>query len=71
MKNQSWNDWKFQIHCDKLEWVNPRSYIEGKNTFCVSSRKLFLKDNNKTAHWVGQSKFKTLEIKYVLKKQHN
>ena len=52
MANQSWNDWKFQIPWDKLEWLNPRSLIERKNTFCVSSNKLCLKDNNKTAHWV-------------------
>ena len=23
--NQWWNDWKFQLHWNKLEWVNPRS----------------------------------------------
>ena len=23
--NQDWNDWKFQIHWNKLEWVNQRS----------------------------------------------
>ena len=25
--NWIWNDWKFQIHCNMLEWVNPRSKI--------------------------------------------
>ena len=30
MENQSWNDWKFQIHWNKLEWLNPRSRIEWK-----------------------------------------
>ena len=50
MANQSWNEWKFQIHWDKLKWVNPRICIEGKNPFCVSSQKLWLKDNNKTTH---------------------
>ena len=38
MENQIWNDWKFQIHWNKLEWVNPRSRIEVKNTFFVSSK---------------------------------
>ena len=28
--NQEWNDWKFQIHWNKLEWVNPRSPDERK-----------------------------------------
>ena len=35
--NQYWNDWKFQIHWNKLEWVNPRSRDELKNPFFVSS----------------------------------
>jgi len=30
--NQEWCDWKFQIHWNKLEWVNPRSGDERKNT---------------------------------------
>ena len=69
MENQNWNGWKFQIHWNKLEWVNPRSCSEGRNHFCVSSKKLCLKDNNKTAHWVGHKKTKTLG--YIrLKKIH-
>ena len=44
---QSLNDWTFQIHWKKLEWVNPISRIEGKNHFCVSSNKFCLKQNNK------------------------
>ena len=28
MANQNCNDWNFQIHWNKLEWVNPRSHIE-------------------------------------------
>ena len=35
--NQYWNDWKFQIHWNKIEWVNPRSQDEQKNPFFVSS----------------------------------
>ena len=31
IENQKWNDWKFQIQWNKLEWVNPRSRIEQKN----------------------------------------
>ena len=41
--NKYWNDWKFQIHWNKLEWVNPRSRDEQKNQFCVSSKKIVLK----------------------------
>ena len=35
--NKACIDWKFQIHWNKLEWVNPKSRDEGKNSFCVSS----------------------------------
>ena len=28
MENQNWNDWKFQIYWNKLEWVNTRSRIQ-------------------------------------------
>ena len=28
--NQSWSCWKFQIHWNKLEWVNPRRRYERK-----------------------------------------
>ena len=28
--NWNWNDWKFQIHWEMLEWVNPRSKIVRK-----------------------------------------
>ena len=38
--NQSWNDWKFQIHWNKLEWVNPRSRDERKILFvCLLKKK--------------------------------
>ena len=67
MKNQKWNNWKFQIYWNKLQWVNPRGRIEEKNTFCVSSKTLCLKDNNKTAHWIGHSKLKTLDTEDFFK----
>ena len=33
-------DWKFQIHSNELEWVNPRSWDEIRNPFCVFSKKV-------------------------------
>ena len=60
--NQNCNDWKFHIHWNKLEWVNPRNRNELKYPYCVSSKEFHLKDNNKTAHWVGHTKLKTLDI---------
>ena len=35
--NQYWNDWKFQIHWNKLEGGNPRNRNERKNLFYVYS----------------------------------
>ena len=29
--NKNWNDWNFQLHCNNLEWVNPRNKIVSKN----------------------------------------
>ena len=37
-ENQELNDWKLQIHWNKLYWVNPRSRDGRKNTFCVSPK---------------------------------
>ena len=59
MENQSLTYCKIQLHLNKMEWVNPINNIKVKNTLCVSSNKLFLKDNNKTEHWVDHSKLKT------------
>ena len=68
--NQAWHDWKFQIHWNKLEWVNPRSHDERKNPFCVSLN-FFSKDNNKPAHWVGHSKLRSLDIYELFKRTPN
>ena len=64
MANQNWNGWKFQIHWDKLEWVNPRIRNEKKPTLCAF-QKFYLEDNNKTAHWVGHSRLKPLDKEYL------
>ena len=37
--NQEWCDWKFQIHWNKLGWMDPRIRDERKNQFFVSSKK--------------------------------
>ena len=48
-----WNDWKFQLHWQNLEWVNPRSQIKRNKPFSVSSYKFYLNKGDKTSHWVG------------------
>ena len=36
MVDINWNDWEFQIHWNKLEWVNPIKFNEQKKTIlCV------------------------------------
>ena len=50
--NQNWNDWRFQINWNKVEWVNPRNNIEQNNSFCVSFKNICFKYNNKNEHWV-------------------
>ena len=65
--NKEWNDWKFQVHWNKIEWLNPRISDEIKNTFYVSLKKCF-KDNVKPANWVGQFKIKILIYRILLKK---
>ena len=59
--NQNWNNWKFQIHWNKLEWVNPIIFDEQNNPYCVTYKKFYMKDNNKTAHWFGHTKLKPLD----------
>ena len=70
MANQEWCDWKFQIYCNKFEWVNPRSRDEKKSILCVFKRIVF-KDNNKPSRWLVHSKLGSLEINEFLKKAPN
>ena len=42
--------------------MNPRSRDEIKNSFSVSSKIICFKDKDKPAHWVGHSKFRSLDI---------
>ena len=62
MANKSCNYWKIQIHWNKFEWVNPISLIERNTNFCVSTKNFYLKDNDKTSHWVGHSRLKPLDL---------
>ena len=69
-ENQSYNYWKVQIHRNKIEWVNTILIIEGKNTFCVSSRKFWLIINDKTTHLVVHSKLKTPDLEGFFIENH-
>ena len=52
--NRNWNDCKFQLHYNKLEWVDPRSRILIKEPYSTSS-KIHIEKNDRTAHWVEHS----------------
>ena len=56
--NRWWNDWKFQLYWNKLEWVDPKSTPKRVKPFSVSSKKLYINKNDRAAHSVGHSKLK-------------
>ena len=59
--NKWWNDWRFQLHWNNIEWVNPRSLTKMNKTFSVSSRDFYLNKNYITSRWVGHSKVQELD----------
>ena len=70
--NRWWNDWKFQLHWNMLEWVDPKSTPNRVKLFSVSSKKFFINNNDRTAHFVGNSKLNPLDIvDFYIKKQIN
>ena len=40
--NRWWNDWRFQLHWNKLEWVDPKSTPKIVKPFSVSSKSSIL-----------------------------
>ena len=56
--NRWWNDWKFQLHWNKLEWFDPKSTPKRVKPFSVSSKKFYISKNDRTAHFVDHSKLK-------------
>ena len=67
--NRWWNDWRFQLHWNKLEWVDPKSAPKIFKHFSVSSKKFYISKNDRTAHFVGHSKLKELDIDYFYKRK--
>ena len=41
--NMNWNYWRFQLHCNNLEWVKPRIKIVRKKPYSTSSKISILK----------------------------
>ena len=67
--NKWWNDWKFQFHWKKLEWVNTKSLTKSDKPYSVSSKCFYLNKNDRTDHWVGYSKIKELDINDFFKRK--
>ena len=50
--NKWWNDWKFQLHWNNLEWANPKTLIKRDKPYSASSKKFYLKKCDRTSHWI-------------------
>ena len=44
-----------------LEWVDPKSTPKTVKPFSVSSKKLYITNNDRTAHFVGRYRLKELD----------
>ena len=67
-----WNDWKFQLHWNMIEWVDPKTTPKRVKAYSVSSKKFYIINNDRTAHFVGHSKLTPLDIvDFYKRKQTN
>ena len=60
--NRWWNDWRFQLHWNILEWVDPKPTPKRVKPCSVSSKKFYINNNDRTAHFVGHFKMTPLDI---------
>ena len=67
--NRWWNYWKFQLHCNMLEWVDPKSTPKRVKPFSVSSKKFYINNNDITAHFFGHSQLEELHIVVFYKRK--
>ena len=56
--NRWWNDWKFQLHWNNLEWVDPKYNPRRVKPFTVSSKNFYISKNDRKAHFIGHSRLK-------------
>ena len=67
-----WDDWKFQLHWNMLEWVDPKSTPKRVKPLSVSPKKFYINNNDRTDHFVGHSQLTPLDIiDFYIKKQTN
>ena len=67
--NRWWNDWKFQLHWNMLEWVDPNLTTKRVKPLSVSSKRFYINNNDRTAHFVGHSQLKELDIVDLYKRK--
>ena len=65
--NRWLNDWRFQLHQNKLERVDPKFNPKKVKSFSVSSKTFYIDKYDRTAHFVGHSKLKELDIDDFIK----
>ena len=67
-----WNDWKFQLNWNMLERVYPKTTPIRVKPFSVSSKKFYINNNDRTAHFVGHSKLTPMDcVDFYERKQIN
>ena len=52
-----------------IEWVDPKSTPKRLKHFSVPSKKFYINNNDRTAHFVGHSKLTPLDIVYFYNKK--
>ena len=67
--NRWWNDWKFQLHQIKLEWVDPQYSPKIFKPFSIASKHFYINTNDRTAHFVGHSRLKN-QISMIFMKEN-
>ena len=50
------------LYWNKLEWINPKSTPKRVKPFQVSSKRFYINNNDRTAHFIGRYKLKELDI---------
>ena len=58
------------MHWKKLEWVDPKPTPKIFKPYSVSSKKFYISNNDRTAHFVGNFKLKELDIDDFYKRKH-
>ena len=67
--NDYCNYWRFQLHWNKLEWVDQEMRKIKKNPFCSSTQQFYIKNGKLACHFVGHSKLNPIDCFQLFKLQ--